>query len=453
MSPSPSYLNVQPRQPSDKVLRPESVQEWRFRGVEFRAPLNLQGLKFDRGVIFSRCVFREQVSFEGAHFGGTARFYKCIFHAPVSFKWAAVELSEKAPADACDNGEANFSWSRFEDEVIFYGARFHGPAIFWRTMFRHAAKFEAARFDAAVTFEASPAQVCLEALDFADKRVFVELHKAGVLWQDEDDSRCANMPGIGSTGELRKRLVERGWTPDNIEQATAAYSVWSGDMFSEKGASFRGTWFEKPDQVRLSNVKLETCQFSNSNAGRVKFQNVHWDRQPTLLWASGRNAVCDEKAATSAEDLRAVARLYYDLRTNYEANRSFEEASDFSYGEAEMQRRCQSRLLRYISLPAIYRYLSAYGERPGLALSWLIAAIFLFFPLLYILAGYNHQISRSVLHSLEISAFLESSKDSAVSPGEIVPITAKFVAGFERMAVSVQAGIFALAVQRKFSRK
>jgi uncharacterized protein YjbI with pentapeptide repeats len=450
---SPSYLNVQPRQLSDAVLRSESAQAWRFRGVEFRAPLNLQGLKVDQGVIFSRCVFREPVSFEGAHFGGAARFYKCLFHAPANFKWAAVELSEKPPPEACDNGEVNFSWSRFEDEVIFYGARFHGPAIFWRTMFRHAAKFEAVRFDAAVTFEASPAQVCLEAWDFADRQVFVELHNAKLLWQDEDDSLCANMPGIGSTDELRQRLTELGWAPDKIKQAIHAHSEWSGDMFSGKGASFRGTSFEKPDQVRFSNVNLKTSQFSNSNAGRVKFQNVHWDRQPTLLWALGRNAVCDEKTATSVEDLRAVAKLYYDLRTNYEVNRSFEEASDFSYGEAEMQRRCQPRLLRHISLPAIYRYLSAYGERPGLALFWLIAAIFLFFPLLYILSGYSHQISRTVLHSLEISAFLESSKDSGVSPAAIVPITAKFVAGFERMAVSVQAGIFALAVQRKYSRK
>src|SRR5262245_22686398 len=221
MSPSPSYLlNVQPRQPSNEVLRPDSARAWRFRGVEFRAALNLRGFKFDRGVLFSRCVFREPVDFEGAHFGGMARFYKCVFHAPVYFKWAAVEQSE-APIEACDNGEANFSWSRFEDEVNFYGARFHGPAIFWRTMFRHAVKFEAARFDSAVTFEASPEQVCLEALDFTDTRVFGELHQAGLLWQDEDDSLCANMPGIGSTDELRRRLISRSWSPDEIEQAIA----------------------------------------------------------------------------------------------------------------------------------------------------------------------------------------------------------------------------------------
>jgi len=449
MSVPAAYLDIQPREIFEEVLRPEVAQDGRFAGIDFLAPLNLQGLTFGQGVIFSRCVFRKPVSFESARFGGTARFYKCVFEAPVDFKWAAVQLNEKAPMGACDNGEANFSWSRFEAEVNFYGARFHGPGIFWRTMFRSAVKLEATRFDAAVTFQSSRGQVCLEALDFADRGVFFDLHKAGLLWQDEDDKSCVNMPGIESTDKLRERLIDKGWTPDKIQQAVAAYSEWSGNMFSEKGASFRGAYFEKPDQVQFQNVDLKTCQFANSNAGRVKFQNVQWARRPTLLWASDRSSVYDENKATSVEDLRAVGRLYYELRSNYEANKLFEEASDFNYGEAEMQRRCQPRPLRYVSLEAFYRYFSAYGERPGLALFWLVAAIFLFFPLLYILAGYSHEVSKAVLHSLETSTFLEASKDGA----DTEPIVAKFVAGFERIAVTAQAGMFLLAVQRKFARK
>jgi hypothetical protein len=141
------------------------------------------------------------------------------------------------------------------------------------------------------------------------------------------------------------------------------------------------------------------------------------------------------------------------LRSNYEANRLFEVASDFKYGEVEMQRRCQPRLLRYISLVAFYRYLSAYGERPGLALFWLVAAIFLVFPLLYMLSGYTHEMSRAVLHSLETSTFLEAAKHAVAGPEDTVPIMAKFVTGFERIAVTFQAGMFAFAVQRKFARK
>jgi hypothetical protein len=134
----------------------------------------------------------------------------------VDFRWAVVNLNEKGPIDACDNGEANFSWSRFEAPVNFYGARFHGPTVFWRTMFRDSVKLESTRFDSSATFQASSSQVCLEALDFPDKEVFFELHKAGLLWQDEDDSFCANMPGMGSSDELRKRLAKLRWAAKEI---------------------------------------------------------------------------------------------------------------------------------------------------------------------------------------------------------------------------------------------
>jgi pentapeptide repeat protein len=161
------YLDVQPRKISEEVLSPEVAQAGRFYGVDFLAPLNFERCTFSREVIFSRCVFHKAVSLKNAHFGDTARFYKCVFRGPVDFRWAAVELSEKDSVDACDNGEANVSWSRFEAPVNFYGARFHGPTVFWRPMFRDEVKLEGTRFDAAVTFQASNSQVCLEALDFA----------------------------------------------------------------------------------------------------------------------------------------------------------------------------------------------------------------------------------------------------------------------------------------------
>lgn len=69
------------------------------------------------------------------------------------------------------------------------------------------------------------------------------------------------------------------------------------------------------------------------------------------------------------------------------------------------------------------------------------------------LTGYSHEPIRAVLHSLETSTFLEVSKDAAETSKGTLPILGKFVAGFERIAVPVQAGLFALAVQRKFARK
>lgn len=156
------------------------------------------------------------------------------------------------------------------------------------------------------------------------------------------------------------------------------------------------------------------------------------------------------------ETLRALGKLYYELRLNHEEKGLFDEAIDFLYGEMETKRRSQSIPLRQISLTAWYRYLSAYGARPGLALFWLVAAIFIFFPLLYVVAGLSHDPVdpvKAILHSLEISTFLETPKGATEAARDGVPIAAKFVAGFERLAVPFQAALFALAIQRKFGRK
>jgi hypothetical protein len=156
------------------------------------------------------------------------------FTLQCSFKWAAVELSEKAPADACDNGEANFSWSRFEDEVIFYGARFHGPAIFWRTMFRHAAKFEAARFDAAVTFEASPAQACWKLWTSPTGRYSTRTPQGRPSVARRRRQSLRQYARHRKHGELRKRLVERGWTQTRSSRRLLRIRHGRGHVFRKR---------------------------------------------------------------------------------------------------------------------------------------------------------------------------------------------------------------------------
>jgi small-conductance mechanosensitive channel len=127
-------------------------------------------------------------------------------------------------------------------------------------------------------------------------------------------------------------------------------------------------------------------------------------------------------------------------------------AADFHIGEMEMERKLLPRLHRALSLTAFYGNLSMYGERPGLAFLWLFVAVFLVFPFLYWATRYSADFLHDLVHSLETSTFLEVPKDAA---GHAVadPILARFVAGFERITVPVLAGVFALAIKRKFERK
>ncbi len=133
----------------------------------------------------------------------------------------------------------------------------------------------------------------------------------------------------------------------------------------------------------------------------------------------------------------------------------FDDAADFQFGEMETKRLAQLAQpipLRLVSLTAWYRRLSAYGVRPGLALFWLLTAIFLIFPLLYFATGYSRHPLDAITYSLKTSTFMEASKTSAEPAESALPIATKFVAGLERLAVTLQAGLFALALRRKFGR-
>ena len=78
-------------------------------------------------------------------------------------------------------------------------------------------------------------------------------------------------------------------------------------------------------------------------------------------------------------------------------------------------------------------------------------AIFLTFPLLYFATGYGRPLD-AIIYSLETSTFMEASKTGAESAKSALPIATRFVAGFERLVVTLQAGLFALALRRKFGR-
>jgi Pentapeptide repeats (9 copies) len=420
-----------------------------FQCVEFVDPLQLPGATFPNGLRFIRCLFREEVDFEKARFQGGLTFWKCQFLKPVNLKYAVVEPLRDAPLDN-DNGLTNFSWSRFEEPVDCFGAQFLGPLTFWRTVFCGGAKLEST-FAAESTLQSDSTMVCFEPGDFADPTVFDALKLAGLLKLDAQQRECANMPEVKSPADLSRRLMNLGWTGGKIDQVLAVYARASEEMFGLKGCSFCGAGFQSPELFEFRNVDLSACSLVNSQVGQGRFQNVRWDSQKEFFGLIRRSAVLDERNTTTTESRRAVERLYHDLRVNFEASGSFEEAADFHVGELEMQRQIQPVPLRYISFLAWYRYLSLYGERAALALFWLCFFVLLIFPALYWLSGYTHGFFGNLVHSLETSTFLEVPK--AASEQRDNPILIRFVTGLERIAVPILGGIFVLAVKSKFERR
>jgi hypothetical protein len=165
-----------------------------------------------------------------------------------------------------------------------------------------------------------------------------------------------------------------------------------------------------------------------------------------MLPLATRAAVWDEEEASTPAAYAAVHRLYGQLKRNYGAGGMHREVSDFRYGEMEMLRMMEPPVVRSISVVAIYKYLSGYGERYGLALSLLFVFVFIVFPALYMVIGGDDDALGATLRSLEVSTFL-------TAEDEVTDTPTRFIEGFERLVVPLQAGMFVLAVNRRLGRK
>ncbi len=211
------------------------------------------------------------------------------------------------------------------------------------------------------------------------------------------------------------------------------------------GGDFSNAFFGRPEDVHFREVNVGECRFAHCDLTKVTYSGATWDRQPAQF-RSTRRSVRDERNVRSTGEYPVVARLYHQLRKNYEGQEQYEEAGDFHFGEMEMQRLGQAPPWSYVSLLAFYGWLSGYGQQSTVALAWLLFFVLLLFPGLYVLTGVASDVVNAVLHSLEVCTFLKSSGDVPL------PVLGRFVDGFERILVGLQAGLFLVTVKRRFGR-
>jgi hypothetical protein len=91
-------------------------------------------------------------------------------------------------------------------------------------------------------------------------------------------------------------------------------------------------------------------------------------------------------------DYRAVAQIYQQLKKNYDARLDYWTANEFHFGEMEMKRLAgptdgpllglRQWLHRRLSLVALYRYASDYGNSYTKPMLWLLGILVLFAALL-----------------------------------------------------------------------
>lgn len=332
---------------------------------------------------------------------------------------AKIEKGESF--EGLEIGWADFSGRVFEKDVNFKQSKFLGKANFKNAVFFGEADFRNVEFAGRAYF------VKAKFIKIADFR-WARFSEEADFWHAQFSTE-ANFNGA----QFADRVVFDGDYEEGKE------------IFSENHlTSFAYVIFKKPARVEFRRAKLRQCCFINTDISKADFTEVKWKIKKGVL--TQRRIVYDETAVKEKKNYETVEKVYRQLKKNYEDRGSYGEAGDFHYGEMEMLRLSQKGIIKYISLTSFYKYLSGYGERWWLALIWLIFAIFLFFPVLYLKSGLAANYTTALFRSLDISTF---QKTEII---ETITLWGKLSEVFQRIFIPSQLTLFLLAIRRKFRR-
>lgn len=283
-----------------------------FTGATFQNEVILSA-GFQGDAAFNNAAFCGDTSFDGATFQGSADFMSSVFGDPMSFSattFMGTRFQRKAQfARARFRGEADFSGATFEASAGFIGAEFQREARFFHMSFRQEAHFVSATFGAAARFVGEK----------------INIVKNGVRVEPMDNR------------------------------------VFS----SEADADFRSAVFSQPTRVVFHHVSLRRTRFLDVDVREVILTDVEWAAR-----SSGHFAVWDELGTSDDErNHELIAKLYRQLKHNYEERRDPIRAGDFHVGEMEMRRlarppntRIRRFLKRNVCSLALYKWISWYGE-------------------------------------------------------------------------------------------
>jgi hypothetical protein len=284
---------------------------------------------------------------------------------------------------------------------------------------------------------------------------------------------------------------------------------WSGSRFFDQ-AEFRRTKFDtrvagqpsavfalasfsKPDQIVFDDIDLSRVLFHNSDVSQVWFtSSVVWKKRKGNRGLAVFEETIDLKQEyptgllrDGRRDYRAVAQIYQQLKKNYDSRQDYWTANEFHFGEMEMKRlavptegpflEARHWLHRNLSLVALYRYASDYGNSYTKPMVWLLGILILFAALLPLpgvglkrrgatqaetypsvwLAGDGWSpnlraevrlAGKGAITSVDAATFQKSAEYAPAYPwGRVLVI-------FETLLTSSLFALFLLAIRRQFRR-
>ena len=325
-----------------------------FRKVTFTENAYFAGAIFTQDANFSDAAFTLNADFAGAIFTQNANFCSATFTQNASFCSATFMQS----ADFCTATfmqSADFSYATFRQDAGFIQATFTQDADFHIATFTQNANFYSATFSQAANF------MC------------TKFHGTAV-WRG---SRFLNQ------AEFRRTKFE-----PLVEGEPSAVFVLAN--------------FSKPDEVVFDHVDLSRALFHNCDVSQVWFtSSVRWGKREGNRSLAVFEETIDLKHRFGSglrrdgqRDYRAVAQIYQQLKKNYDSRLDYWTANEFHFGEMEMKRLAGPtdgpflwlrqwfhRKLK-LSLVALYRHASDYGNSYVKPMLWLLGILVLFAALL-----------------------------------------------------------------------
>jgi hypothetical protein len=431
------------------------LEEANFAGTEFKNDAIFLNATFKKGAVFAGCTFRKNANFSWSCFFNRAYFWKCTFLGLANFEQVTVESSKDGfNSRGTFPGETNFSWSYFEQPAVFSRALFKGNTYFWRTIFCNKVSFFEASFDSSTYFEGDANDICVSKKELFSsfpstyERFLIE-NEIIIVSQDSREYVHFNAFSLKELTEKFGNFVKHKQVLEKFECAVGPlWERYGRNTFSQVNTvSFEKVKVGTAARIYFNNINLMKCLFKDTKLDNIDFLECIWDEQPILLSSEKRYSLFDERFVASAKSEAVLERSYYQLSKAFQNAFRYKEASDFYYGAMEMKRVGQHKWAKNTGLLDFYKYLSGYGEHPGLALGWLLFIIFVFFPALYLITEMPTSWGQAFLRSLESATFLNNAMKDDIS------LYTRFVIGFERILVPLQAGLFLWAFKQKFKRE
>lgn len=274
--------------------------------------------------------------------------------------------------------DAKFFCAIFEQNAYFHGATFTQKADFRFATFTRDADFIGATFMQDADFYDATFGTFTQTADFTD-----------ATFTQKADLRRTKFHG--TVDWSRSRFCD---------QAEFRHTEFMPRNDGVPSAIFPLAKFSKPGEIVFDEVDLSRVLFHNCDVSMVWFtSSAQWAKRDgdrglavfeesiSLEQASPRGLQRDGR-----RDYQAVAQIYHQLKKNYDARLDYWTANEFHFGEMEMKRLAvhangpllglRRRLHRRLSLVALYRYASDYGNSYTKPALWLLGILILFAALL-----------------------------------------------------------------------